>query len=81
MIRFIDLGKQIAEDHNDPDWPREFAFYDTFLAQFLSLDGQQIFDSVDDILDQMDDMETSYRKRIISLIPAWVPKNKQTVSR
>lgn len=29
MMRFIDLGKQIAVDETDPDYPRQFAFYDT----------------------------------------------------
>ena len=81
MIRFIDLGKQIAQDKNDPDWPREFAFYDTCLAQFLTFDGQQIFDSYEDILDQMDDHDSSYVKKIVGLIPEWVPRGKRTMAR
>jgi hypothetical protein len=81
MIRFIDLGKQIALDKNDPDWPREFAFYDTCLAQFISLDGQQLFDSVEDVIEQMDDNDASYVKRIVGLIPAWVPRGKRTMVR
>ena len=81
MIRFIDLDKQIAPDRNDPGWSREFAFFDTLEARFLVLGNQQIFDSVEDVLEQMDDSETAYRKRILGLIPAWVPKDKQTVTR
>lgn len=81
MIRFIDLGKQIALDENDHEWPREFAFYDTCIAQFLSFDGQQLFDSVEDVIDQMDDHDAAYVKRIMSLIPAWVPRGKRTMVR
>ncbi len=81
MIRFIDLGKQIALDENDPDWPREFAFYDTIQASFLTFSGQQIFDSLQDLLDQMDDEEDAYMKRITSLIPKWVPRGKKTTVR
>jgi hypothetical protein len=81
MIRFIDLGKQIALDENDPDWPREFAFYDTCMAQFLSFDGQSIFDSLEDLLEQMDDEDAAYMKRITSLIPKWVPRGKPTINR
>ena len=81
MIRFIDLGKQIAEDHNDPDWPREFALYDTLEARFIDFSGQQIFDSHEDLLEQMDDEDSSYVKRIVDLIPAWVPRGKRTMVR
>jgi hypothetical protein len=79
VIRFIDLGKQIAQDHNDPDWPREFCFYDTLQASFLSFSGQQIFDSYEDVIDQMDDSDAAYIKRIMGLIPAWVPRGKRTM--
>jgi hypothetical protein len=81
MLRFIDLGKQIAQDHNDPKWSREFAFYDTLEASFLSFGGQQVFDSYDDIMDKMDDYEKAYVKRIVALIPAWVPRDKGKMSR
>lgn len=81
MIRFIDLGKQIALDENDPEWPREFAFYDTLQASFLTFDGQAVFDSVEDLLEQMDDNDASYLKRITGLIPAWVPRGKRTITR
>lgn len=81
MIRFVDLGKQIAEDHNDPDWPREFSFYDTLEARFLVLGNQQIFDSCDDLMEQLDEYETAYIKRIMGLIPAWVPRGKGTTVR
>ena len=81
MIRFIDLGKQIAEDHSDPDWPREFAFYDTLQASFLSFSVQQIFDSYEDVIDQMDDSDADHIKSIMGLIPAWVQRGKRTLTR
>ncbi len=81
MIRFIDLGKQIALDENDPDWSREFCFYDTITASFLRFDGQSVFDSVEDLLEQMDDEDAAFMKRITSLIPKWVPRGKPTINR
>ena len=79
MIRFIDLGKQIATGPHDPEWPREFAFYDTLEAKFISFAGQSVFDSHDDLIEQMDDLEAAYVKRIMGLIPEWVPRVKPTL--
>ena len=79
MIRFIDLGKHIATDESDPEWPREFAFYDTLEAKFLSFSGQSVFDSHEDLIEQMDDLEAAYVKRIMGLIPEWVPRGKPTL--
>ena len=81
MIRFIDLRKQIAVDENDPDWPRQFCFYDTLQASFLSFSGQQIFDSREDLIEWMDDHDKAYGKRILNLIPEWVPATKRTMVR
>ena len=81
MIRFIDLGKQIAVDPEDPEWNREFCFYDTITASFLRFDGQSIFESWEDLLEMMDDEDPAYMKRITSLIPQWVPRGKPTISR
>ena len=78
MIRFIDLGKQIATDPNDTEWTREFAFYDTLTASFLCLDGQQIFDSREDVLANMDEDNQAYVRKIVGLLPAWVPKRIKT---
>ena len=44
MIRFIDIGKQIAVDETDPEWPRQFAFWDTIYDVFLRFDGEQVWD-------------------------------------
>ena len=81
MIRFIDLGKQIAQDKNDPDWPREFAIYDTLQASFLCFGGMQVFDCRQDILDNMDDNDQSYMKKVLSVLPEWVPKDNGTMVR
>lgn len=81
MIRFIDLGKQIALDETDPEWSRQFCFYDTCCAQFLYFDGQCIFDSWEDLIEQMDDSDAAYMKRITGLIPHWVPRGKRTMVR
>ena len=81
MIRFVDLGKQIAVDENDPDWHREFCFYDTISASFLRFDGQSVFESWEDLLEQMDDEDPAFMKRITSLIPNWVPRGKPTINR
>jgi hypothetical protein len=81
VIRFIDLGKQIAVHEDDPDWKRQFAFYDTCGASFLTFDGQSIFDSYEDLAEQMEDEDAVYKKRITSLIPAWVPRGKPTTTR
>jgi hypothetical protein len=82
MIRFIDLGKQIATDPNDPEWLREFAFYDSLQAQFLSFDGRQVFDSREDLLENLDnDDDPGYVKKILGLLPEWVPKNSNTMVR
>lgn len=81
MIRFIDLGKQIALDENDADWPREFALYDTLQASFLTFSGQSVFDSTEDLLEQMDDSDVAYIKRVLNLLPAWVPRGKKTIER
>jgi hypothetical protein len=81
LIRFIDLGKQIAEDHSDPDWPREFALYDTLQASFLCFGGMQVFDSRKDLLENMDDEDQSYAKKVLSVLPEWVPKANGTMVR
>jgi hypothetical protein len=81
LIRFIDLGKQIAQDQNDPDWPREFALYDTLQASFLCFGGMQVFDCRQDILDNMDDNDQSYTKKVLSVRPEWVPKANGTMVR
>ena len=81
MIRFIDLGKQLSAFEDDPEWSREFCFYDTITASFLRFDGQSVFESWEDLLEQLDDEDPAYMKRITSLIPKWVPRGKPTINR
>ena len=42
MIRFINIGDQVQEGNKD------FAFYDTISDSFVSFDGEQLFESVED---------------------------------
>ncbi len=80
MIRFVDLGKQLEVDENDPETPRSFAFYDTIYSKFLSFDGQQTFESHEDLLEQMADEDVAFVQRILGLMPSWVPRGKPTLS-
>lgn len=75
MIRFIDLGKQIAVDESDPDWPRQFAFFNTINDQFISINGYMVFDSLADFLsevEQTDEIDAVLLSRMCSLLPEWV---------
>jgi hypothetical protein len=73
MIRFIDLGKQIASDETDPDYPRQFAFYNTISDQFLSTNGGQVWYSWDDFLNNAAlELSLEMIERCRSLCPAWV---------
>jgi len=81
VIRFVDLGKQLEVNEEDLDAVRSFAFFDTVGSRFLSFEGQQVFESWEDLLEMMEDVDSSYIRRVTSLIPAWVPRGKPTVSR
>jgi len=75
MIRFIDLGRQIALDENDENWPRQFAFYDTMFNRFVGINGWQIFDSLGDLMQEMEQDESitaEFATRLINLTPKWV---------
>ena len=45
MIRFVDLGKQLAVDPSDKDAPRQFAYFDTVSDKFIEFEGDQVFSS------------------------------------
>jgi hypothetical protein len=81
LIRFIDLGKQIATDPDDHKWSREFCFYDTLEAQFVSFDRRVVFDSFDDLKDCLDENDVAYGRRILGLLPSWVPKSTRSIER
>lgn len=73
MIRFIDLGKQIAVDETDPDYPRQFAFYDTISDQFISANGGQVFDTWNEFhVNAAHELTSERIERCRSLCPAWV---------
>jgi hypothetical protein len=77
MIRFIDLGKQIAVDETDSEWPKQFAFFDTIVDQFVSINGYVVFDSLEDVMMEIkaEDMSLASMERILGLIPDWVRKS------
>lgn len=75
MIRFIDLGRQIAVDERDESWPRQFAFYDTVYSRFVSINGWQVFDSLGDFLQEVEQDGTitgEFATRLAGLTPEWV---------
>ena len=73
MIRFIDLGKQIAVDETDPDYPRQFAFYNTISDTFLSANGGQVFDSWHEFeKNATGEISRDMVSRCFGLCPKWV---------
>lgn len=77
MIRFIDLGKQIALDSDDDDYPRQFAFFDTIYDQFVKINGYVVFDGLADLLTEMQQDDTGlvtaeFANRLLSLCPPMV---------
>jgi hypothetical protein len=72
MMRFIDLGKQIAVDESDPDYPRQFAFYNTISDTFIVANGGSVFDSWDEFLEQAaEELSIEAINRLRSLCPEW----------
>lgn len=75
MIRFVDLGRQLSAFEDDPNWPRQFAFYDTISDQFLIVNGGSAFDSWREFLAQAElDLSPAYIERLQALCPKWVLK-------
>jgi hypothetical protein len=73
MMRFIDLGKQISADESDPEYPRQFAFYNTISDQFVVVNGGTVFDTWNEFLDQAAlDLTVEEINRLKSLCPEWV---------
>ncbi len=80
MIRFIDIGYQISPyDKDDPlreaDWPRQFAFFNTVDSQFIKINGEVVFDSLADLLmqiEQAEEVDVMFINRLLGLLPEWV---------
>jgi hypothetical protein len=74
MIRFIDLGKQIAVDEDDSKWPRQFAFYNTVNDRFMTISDIQVFDSLAELIAALKDdgYDAEFCIRIFRLLPEWV---------
>lgn len=60
MIRFIHVGDQVNEG------AYEFAFFDTVTDSFMSFQGEQLFESAEELLLVCDGTDL---KRILGLIP------------
>lgn len=68
MIRYVHVGNQIALSEDTPC--EAFAFYDTVTDRFIELDGEQVFDTVEDLLAAYDaDAEATGIERLLSLMP------------
>lgn len=75
MIRFVDIGRQLAVDENDESEPRQFAFYNTIYNQFVKINGYHVFDSLGDFLsevEQDDEISAEFATRLCGLMPEWV---------
>src|SRR5271156_2045190 len=76
MMRFIDLGKQIALDETDPDYPREFAFFNTINDKFVELGGMgHIWSSWANIIRFCPDESKELLDRLWSISPEWARGN------
>jgi hypothetical protein len=73
MIRFIDLGKQIAVDETDEDYPREFAFYNTIDDSFFRFNQSSTWTSFSEFALDFKGSQLLL-ERFKSLCPDWVPK-------
>lgn len=83
MMRFIDLGKQIAVDESDPEYARQFCFFNTIDNLFLKFDGEQVWDTWEEfdaawrghwgtvLPQQVKELGRAY-ERLRSLCPPWV---------
>lgn len=70
MIRYVHIGDQIYEDAG------EFAFYDTVICRFISIDGQDTFASRED-LEIVARHDAPLLERLLPLVPE--PEAKPTV--
>lgn len=73
MMRFVDLGKQLAVYESNPNYPRQFAFYNTVSDTFITANGGSAFDSWGDFLEQAaGELAPELINRLRSLCPQWV---------
>lgn len=72
MIRYVDLGKQLAVDETDSDWPEQFAFFSTVSDQFVVINGYVVFNSLEDLmmeLGQDEHISAAFVNRLLRLLP------------
>jgi hypothetical protein len=71
MIRFVYIGDQITEGNHD------FAFFDTVHDEFMSMQGETVWGSVDEFKNYNDKMIPKEKlERCMNLIPDWYKEGK-----
>ena len=76
MIHFVDLGKQLAPLEDNP--PRQFAFFNTVIDRFVTINGYQVFDSLSDLIMEMEAdkfIDEEQYNRLLSLLPVWAQQD------
>jgi len=78
MIRFVDIGRQI---NCNPDGPRQFAIWDTIVDRFVTLNGEQVWDSFEEFkydaevaLSYNEPVPRDVINRVKGLCPEWALK-------
>jgi hypothetical protein len=68
MIRYVHIGNQIYL--SDANSVESFAFFDTIVSRFVEFDGEQVFDTVEDLLSAYDaDPSDVDINRLLALMP------------
>lgn len=83
MMRFVDLGKQLSLDPDEPNEPRLFAFFNTVPDQFLTLGIDQVWESWDHFARSFKISARAKSEdinRYRSLCPPWVFEAEQQIS-
>lgn len=72
MMRFVHIKDQVNFGYD------EFAFFDTTIDRFIEIDGQQVFESIQDLKDAFlsDKRGQQFLDRLLGLIPTYVRHNK-----
>ena len=66
MKRFIDIGHQMyLDDH----WPKQFAFYCTVVDSFERFNDEDVWDNVNDFIEDYLTSGGTELQRYLSLIP------------
>jgi len=67
MIRYVYIGGQIIEGET------EFAYYDTISDRFVTLNGDQVWDSWEDLEETLKYCDPQFANRIRAITPKNIP--------